>query len=75
VALNGSDLNPDFITGLNGSAAFLAVNSKYIFWADSGSDYNGTTIGRANLDGSDVNQSLITGAHGPFGIAVTDGNP
>jgi hypothetical protein len=75
VDLNGSDLNSDFITGLSGSIAFLAVDSKYIFWADSGSDYNGTTIGRASLDGTDVKKRLITGADGPFGIAVTGGNP
>ena len=75
VELNGSDLNPDFITGLKGSVAFLAVDGKYIFWADSGTDYNGKTIGRAKLDGSDVKQHLIKGADGPFGIAVTGGNP
>ncbi len=75
MTLDVHDRNPDFITGLSGNVAFLAVDSKYIFWADSGSDYSGTTIGRANLDGSDVNESFIKGAAGPFGIAVTGGNP
>jgi len=79
--VNGTDVNPNFITGLEGEIAFLSVNSKYIFWADWGD--RGTcsnpgptcTIGRANIDGTDVNQSFITGTDGGFGIAVTDGNP
>jgi virginiamycin B lyase len=77
VKLNGSDLDTNFITGLNGEQAFLAADSQYIFWAnaDVSGGYSGTTIGRANIDGSDVNQSFITGAHGPFGIAVTGGDP
>jgi virginiamycin B lyase len=33
----------------------------------------GSTIGRANLDGSNPNQSFIGGAFTPFGVAV-DGN-
>jgi hypothetical protein len=32
-------------------------------------------IGRAKLNGSDKNQKFIKGAKGPFGIAVTGGNP
>jgi hypothetical protein len=38
----------------------------HIYWA------NDTTnaIGRANLDGSSPNQSFITGASTPFGVAV-----
>ena len=79
--LNGTDVNPNFITGLDGEIAFLAVDAKYIFWADWGD--RGTcnnpgptcTIGRANIDGTGVNQSFITGTDGGFGIAVTDGNP
>jgi virginiamycin B lyase len=67
--LNGTDVNPNFITGLNGEIAFLAVDSKYIFWADWGDrgtwQSGSNTIGRANIDGTDVNQSFITGADGP----------
>ena len=38
-----------------------------IYWTNWGCD----TIGRANLDGSDANQSFITGANQPLGVAVS----
>jgi virginiamycin B lyase len=72
--LNGTHVNLDFIQGLNGPIAFLAADSKNIFWADY-DDYVGTTIGRAKINGTGVNQSFITGTKGAFGIAVTGGNP
>ena len=40
----------------------------FVYWAN----YDTGTIGRADLDGSDVNQSFITGAIGPVGLAVGD---
>ncbi len=42
----------------------------YVYWANNGGG-DGTTIGRANLDGSDANQSFIAGAAGPCGVAAT----
>jgi virginiamycin B lyase len=72
--LNGTGVNQNFITGLNGFNVFLAVDSEYIFWANW-DDSSGTTIGRAKLNGSDVNQSFIKNVLGPFGIAVTGGDP
>jgi hypothetical protein len=46
----------------------VAVSSTYIYWAN---DY---TIGRANLDGSGVNQRFITVRRGrPVGVAVDSG--
>jgi virginiamycin B lyase len=77
VKLNGTDLDTNFITDLNGEQAFLAVDSQYIFWAnaDVSGGYSGTTIGRATIDGTEMNESFIKGAHGPFGIAVTGGDP
>jgi len=47
---------------------FIAVNGSYIYW---GSGRN--AIGRANLDGTGVNESFITGTGGAVGVAV-DGN-
>ena len=44
----------------------VAVDGQHIYWANSGGD----TIGRANLDGTGVNQSFITGARYPHGVAV-----
>jgi hypothetical protein len=37
-----------------------------LYWTSDGSN----TIGSANLDGTGVNQSLISGADGPEGVAV-----
>jgi sugar lactone lactonase YvrE len=40
-----------------------------IYWANSGS-----TIGRANTDGSNATQTFITGANSPCGVAVNASN-
>src|SRR4051812_17191726 len=53
--------------GLLGSAAAAAENS-HIYWSNPGFSQN--TIGRANLNGSEPNQSFITGAKSPFGVAT-----
>ena len=39
--------------------------------ATGGINQTGTTIGRANLNGTDVNESFITGAHAPAGLTVS----
>jgi len=44
----------------------LAIDGQHIYW----SNFSSSTIGRANLDGSAVNQSFITGATNPGGVAV-----
>jgi hypothetical protein len=44
----------------------VAVHGQHIYWAD-----NGLAIGVANLDGTAVNQSFITGANRPEGVAVS----
>lgn len=47
--------------------AFAASAHAYVYWGD----YQGGTIGRANLDGTAVEDSFIqTGGH-PFAVAVT----
>lgn len=47
------------------------MDSSHIYWANFGDgNGNGTTIGRANLDGTGVNEAFITGASGPAGVAV-----
>ena len=45
----------------------MAVDSSYVYWTN----YWPNTIGRANLDGTGVNQNWITGCLGPDGIALT----
>ncbi|MCI0468238.1 MAG: hypothetical protein L0Y57_14770 [Beijerinckiaceae bacterium] len=74
-SLNGTGVNQSFITGLNGQVNSLAADSAFIYWANWGNRGTGTTIGRAKLDGTVKNQLFIRGARGPFGIAVTGGNP
>src|ERR671911_356892 len=48
------------------SLALPATAGAFVYWANNG----GGTIGRANLDGSGVDQSFITGAGEPVGVAV-----
>jgi hypothetical protein len=42
----------------------VAVNLNYIYWTNPASG----TVGRANLDGSGVDQSFISGANEPEGV-------
>jgi hypothetical protein len=44
----------------------VAVDAAHVYWANGNTD----TIGRANLDGTGVDQSFITGAQYPAGLAV-----
>ena len=44
----------------------MAVDAAHVYWANSGTG----AIGRANLDGTGANQSFITGASSPIGVAV-----
>jgi virginiamycin B lyase len=63
-----------FLTGASGPEG-VAVDSSHIYWSNSGqngSTANNNKIGRANLDGTGVNQSFITGASVPYGLAVDD---
>jgi hypothetical protein len=41
----------------------------YLYWSNATSPTSGT-IGRARLNGTDVNQKFITGASDPRGVAV-----
>lgn len=70
--IDGTDPNQSFIaTGDFPSG--VAVDGAHIYWANRGtSGTPGTTIGRADLDGTpaSVNNSFITGANLPNGIAV-----
>ncbi|MGA8925200.1 MAG: hypothetical protein WB462_03140 [Solirubrobacterales bacterium] len=64
--INGTGQNNNFISGLN-SPIGVAVDSKFIYWTDSGAD----RIGRANLDGTGVNRDfIIDDVTNPGGIAI-----
>ena len=88
--LDGSDVNPNFINLLTGYSADtpqavavdpprddiwktppLITTGAHIYWTQP----NSNRIGRANLDGSGIDQSFITGAAKPWGIAVDAGGP
>jgi hypothetical protein len=57
--------------GINGAqeiygACAVAVNGTHVYWGDS----ERGSIGRANLDGSGLNYTLITGAQQPCSLAL-----
>ena len=81
--LDGTGVNETFITlcckgypaGLLGGPYAIAVDGTYIYyWLDG--NYDGVGIGRANLDGTGVNEQFITPllhefpVGNPWGIAV-----
>ena len=73
--LDGSAVNLNLISGATApitSKIGVAVDGQHLYWANFTSEggKNGTTIGRANLDGSGVNQNFIAGASEPYGVAV-----
>jgi virginiamycin B lyase len=59
-------VNPSFISGAD-HPRDVEVGGGYIYWTNSTSN----TIGRAKLDGTGVKQNFISGAHTPWGIAVS----
>ena len=54
---------------VSASALWLTSPSRHVYW----SNYNTAAIGRANVDGTEVNQSFIGTNFNPEGMAV-DGN-
>ena len=72
--LDGSDLDPGFITGTSNITG-VAADARYLYWANY-ANYAGPTdssIGRANLDGSDSDPGFITDAKNPYFLAVGGG--
>ena len=58
-------MNESFITGAS-TPLGVAVDSGHVYWANAGPE----AIGRANLDGTNVEPSFISGATDPTGVAV-----
>jgi hypothetical protein len=52
------------------TCAFAPRADAFIYWANNGEAGDGTTIGRANNDGTSVDQSFLTGLNEPCGVAV-----
>lgn len=53
--------------------ASAAHTKSYLYWTNYGVSGSGGTIGRAGLGGHGINESFISGANGPVGIAVHGG--
>jgi hypothetical protein len=65
-------VNDAFISGASGPWG-VAVGGGYIYWTNRGTAGGspcGGSIGRANLDGTDVDQNFIEDVDGPTGITV-----
>ena len=70
-SLDLSDVKPGFISMPDRWPTGIAVDDRYIYWANF--NWNApSTIGRANLDGTDVNQEFIQTLGSPIGLAVDD---
>lgn len=82
--VDGTGVDDQFITGLAipRSPAFktadpcgIAVAGKYIYWTNAAEGGKTEPIGRANIDGAEVNKHFITGVPNGFcGIAVAGGH-
>src|SRR4029079_16465992 len=79
--LDGTGDNQGFIKVAGGFPNGVAVDGAHIYWTVPDANTIGrdnthctapaaTPIGRANIDGTGVNHSFITGAAGPEGLAV-----
>ncbi|MDX6638300.1 MAG: hypothetical protein QOJ01_1811, partial [Solirubrobacterales bacterium] len=63
--LGGQDPNQEFMTS-RGSCGGIAVLGQSLYWSRPGKG----AIGRAQVDGTHVDQSFISGIRAPFGVAV-----
>jgi hypothetical protein len=80
VELDGSNGHPHFVTDLSEVTTWVAVDADHIYWNDrvpsSAPVEEWGTIGRANLDGSGVDRTFISGLS-PYsvnGVAVDAGH-
>lgn len=54
-----------------GTTGAVAVDAHHLYWTSFKNPGLATTIGRANLDGTDVNPRFITGTDNAHGIAIS----
>jgi hypothetical protein len=70
VGLDGLFPQPDFITGLGGVPS-IAVDRDRVYWVDQVEGMVYSTLGRADIDSSDVNRAFIqTETFNSGGVAV-----
>ncbi len=65
--LDGTGKNRSFITTGSSVVRGLTVDAGHIYWS-------GSSIGRANIDGSSVDPTFITGVAGAYGLALDAGH-
>lgn len=65
-SVNGGDVEPDFMTDLEGADDGIAVDAQHIYWANT----DAGTIGRSDLNGGAVEADFIAGAGEPESIAL-----
>jgi virginiamycin B lyase len=66
--LNGSEVDVTFIDQDIGVATGMAADDQHVYWTNL-TEPNGT-IGRVNIDGTNVNKNFITGANQPDAVTV-----
>jgi hypothetical protein len=65
--VTGKEVEPTFITGAPGKTLDgVAVEGEYIYWTNFWS----SALGRAKLDGSEVQQEWVIGTHTPMGLVA-----
>jgi hypothetical protein len=65
--ISGEGVDLSFIAGASQPCGVALDSSSHLYWANA----EANTIGRANTDGTSVNQSFVaTGSGGPCGVAV-----
>jgi hypothetical protein len=64
--LDGTGVNQAFVPGALGSPCGVAVDGSHIYWGN----YFGNAVGRADINGGNVQPAFITGLNAPCGIAV-----
>lgn len=74
VGLDGLFPQPDLIAGLGGVGA-IAVDRDHLYWNDSPEGMVYSTVGRADIDGSDVNRAFIQSETFNSGGVAVDARP
>src|SRR5262249_10313228 len=69
---NGDNGTQSVITGDPDGPQGIAVDGAHIYWTNRKGPGTGS-VARANLNGTGVNESFITGASQPGGVAVDTG--
>ena len=72
--LNGSEVEPDFITLGPSAPLGLAVSGEHLYWTNNEVvDGKFGAIGRANIDGGEIEEDFITGVEGfEWGLAANE---